>query len=436
MLEIVRFTGDLDEPRLALIRSRQLGGGPEIVESVSRIVEDVRTRGDAAVIEATERFDGVRLSAETLRFDMRTARELADYVSPELAAALRSAIANVREFHAHQVERSWMFTGEHGVMLGQRVTPVDRAGLYIPGGLAAYPSSLIMNVVPAQVAGVKRIVAVTPPNSLVENPAISFVLLELGIDEVYTVGGAQAIAALAYGTETIPKVDKIVGPGNLYVALAKKLVFGVVGIDSIAGPSEIVILADGTANPRWVAADLLSQAEHDEDASAICITTDDVFAELVAAEVAEQCTHLSRRDTATASLARYGAIFVVDDVDAGCALVNHLAPEHLEIMVKDVEGAASQIRNAGAIFFGSYSAEAVGDYFAGPNHVLPTGGTARFMSPLGVYDFVKRTSIIRYTKDQLHESGPAIVAIAEAEGLGAHARAVTIRLEDEEETGN
>ena len=431
MLEIVRFTGDLNEPRLSLIRSRQLGGGPEIVDAVSRIVEDVRERGDAALIEATERFDGVRLAAETMRFDMRTARELADYVSADLAAALRSAIANVREYHEHQVERSWMFTGEHGVMLGQRVTPVDRAGLYIPGGLAAYPSSLIMNVVPAQVAGVKRIVAVTPPNSLVENPAISFILLELGIDEVYTVGGAQAIAALAYGTETIPKVDKIVGPGNLYVALAKKLVFGVVGIDSIAGPSEIVVLADGTANPRWVAADLLSQAEHDEDASAICITTDDVFAELVAAEVAEQATHLARRDTATSSLARYGAIFVVDDIEAGCDLVNHLAPEHVEIMVKDVEGAAGRIRNAGAIFYGSYSAEAVGDYFAGPNHVLPTGGTARFMSPLGVRDFVKRTSIIRYTKEQLHVDGAAIVAIAEAEGLGAHARAVTIRLEDD-----
>lgn len=431
MIQIVRYRGDVNEPRLSAITSRQLGGSPATLAAVAAIVEDVRLRGDDAVLEATERFDGVRLTSGTMRFDMRLANELARKVSPALASALRASIASVRAFHDHQVERSWEFTGDDGVVLGQRITPVDRAGLYIPGGRAAYPSSLIMNAVPAQVAGVERIVAVTPPNTLSENPSLSFVLLELGIDEVYSVGGAQAIAALAHGTRTIPKVDKIVGPGNIYVALAKKLVFGTVGIDSIAGPSEIVVLADGSANAEWVAADLLSQAEHDEDASAICITPDADFAESVARAIEKQCALLSRRDIAAASLANYGAVFVVDDLEAGCALANHLAPEHLEIVVRDVDEAAARIRHAGALFLGPYSAEAVGDYGVGPNHVLPTGGTARFMSPLGVYDFVKRTSVIRYTKARMRVEGPGIVAIAEAEGLGAHARAVTIRLEEE-----
>ena len=431
MIEIVRYTGDLEQPLLARIRSRQLGFDSEIHAAVAAIVDDVRRRGDAALLDYTEQFDGVRPHADALRFDMRTAYEMAATVPPELAGALRGAIVNVRAFHERQAERSWEFSGPDGIVLGQRITPVDRAGLYIPGGRAAYPSSVIMNAIPAQVAGVRRIVAVTPPGALVENPAISFVLLELGIDEVYAIGGAQAIAALAFGTETVPKVDKIVGPGNTYVALAKKLVFGAVGIDSIAGPSEIVVLADRTANPRWVAADMLSQAEHDVDASAICITPDAVFAERLAAEVAEQCMLLDRRGIASASLARYGAIFVVDDLDAGCELVNHLAPEHLEIVAEDEDRIAALIRNAGAIFFGPYSAEVVGDYFAGPNHVLPTGGTSRFMSPLGVYDFVKRTSIIRYTRERLLATGPSIAAIANAEGLGAHARAVTIRLEDD-----
>ncbi|MCC6743456.1 MAG: histidinol dehydrogenase [Acidobacteria bacterium] len=429
MIEIVRYNGNVREPRLASIISRQLGGSPEALSAVAAIVEDVRVRGDAALLDATERFDGIRLAAGSLRFDMGSAHELAARVSPDLASALRTAIVNVRAFHECQREASWEIEGENGVVLGQRIGPIDRAGLYVPGGRAAYPSSLIMNAVPAQVAGVGRIVAVTPPNTLVENPALSFVLLELGIDEVYCVGGAQAVAALAFGTETIPKVDKIVGPGNLYVALAKKLVFGTVGIDSIAGPSEIVVLADETANPRWVAADMLSQAEHDEEASAICITADASLAEAVAREVAVQCPLLPRAGIATASLSRYGAIFVVDDLEAGCELANFLAPEHLEIVVRDIDAAAKRIRHAGALFLGPYSAEVVGDYGAGPNHVLPTGGTARFMSPLGVYDFVKRTSVIRYTRGRLESEGPGIVEIAEAEGLRAHATAVTIRME-------
>jgi histidinol dehydrogenase len=287
-----------------------------------------------------------------------------------------------------------------------------------------------MNAVPAQVAGVRRVVGVTPPAKFAENPAIAFALAELGVEELYTVGGAQAVAALAFGTETIPKVDKIVGPGNQYVALAKKLVYGVVDIDSIAGPSEVVVLADSGAEARYVAADLLSQAEHDEMASAILITTDASLAEEVRIEVARQLASLERRDIAEASVERYGAIFVVDTVEQGCDLVNRLAPEHLEIMTEDPEAAAALVRHAGAIFFGPYSSEPVGDYFAGPNHVLPTGGTARFMSPLGVYDFVKRTSIVKYTRERLRETGPAIAAFARAEGLDAHARAITIRLED------
>jgi histidinol dehydrogenase len=286
-----------------------------------------------------------------------------------------------------------------------------------------------MNAVPAQVAGVGRIVGVTPPVTFQASPVVSFVLLELGVEELYTVGGAQAVAALAYGTESIPKVDKIVGPGNLYVATAKKIVYGAVDIDSIAGPSEIVVLADASADPRFVAADLLSQAEHDEEAAAICVTTDAALASEVAREVAAQLALLERREIARESLARYGAVFVVDTVERGCELVNLLAPEHLELIVEDPDAAARLVRHAGAIFFGPYSTEPVGDYFAGPNHVLPTGGTARFGSPLGVYDFVKRTSIIRYTRERLAKTGPTIATLAEAEGLGAHKRAVTIRLE-------
>jgi histidinol dehydrogenase len=361
---------------------------------------------------------------------MAEARDLAARVPDELAAALRAAIASVRAFHERQTEHGWEAAGEDGVVLGQRVTPLDSVGLYIPGGRAAYPSSLIMNAVPALVAGVGRIAAVTPPGTLRANPAVSFVLVELGIEEVYTVGGAQAVAALAFGTASIPKVDKIVGPGNLYVALAKKLVYGEVGIDSIAGPSEVVVLADHTADARYVAADMLSQAEHDEDASAVCVTTDERLAGEVARELELQCAHLERRTIATASLERFGAIFVVSDLDEACDLVNLLAPEHLEIVAEDAEAAAARIRHAGAIFFGPYSTEAVGDYFAGPNHVLPTGGTARFMSPLGVYDFVKRTSVIKYTRERLEKTGRAIATIARAEGLTAHARAVEIRLED------
>lgn len=430
MTSIIRFTGDTTEPTLQRIRSRVQEADPVVVESVQEIIADVRRRGDAAVCKYTRRFDGVDLTPETLRFDGDRARELASRVDESLASALRQAIANVRAFHERQIERSWECTGEDGVVLGQRITPLSSVGLYIPGGRAAYPSSLIMNAVPAEVAGVRRIVAVTPPETLMANPAISFVLVELGVDELYTIGGAQAVAALAYGTETIPKVDKIVGPGNIYVALAKKFVYGTVGIDSIAGPSEVVVLADASADPRYVAADMLSQAEHDEEASAICITTDEAFAHRLAAELDAQLGRLDRIEIARASLDRYGAIFLVDSVEHGCELVDLLAPEHLELLVEDPDRAADLVTHAGAIFFGPYSTEPVGDYFAGPNHVLPTGGTARFMSPLGVYDFVKRTSIIKYTRERLQKTGAAIATLARSEGLTAHERAVLLRMED------
>jgi histidinol dehydrogenase len=327
------------------------------------------------------------------------------------------------------VEQSWEFSPAPGVRLGQRITPLERVGLYVPGGTAAYPSSIVMNVVPAQVAHVERIVVTTPPRTLAENPAVAAALLELNVDEIYAVGGAQAIAALAFGTETIPRVHKITGPGNKYVAAAKKLLFGVVGIDSIAGPSEVVIIADQTARADFIAADLLAQAEHGEDASAVLITTDQSLAERVAEELKRQSDSLPRRPVVQSSLQNYGAIVLVQTLDDACALVNELAPEHVEIITRDDDAVASQIKHAGAIFFGSYTPEAVGDYLAGPNHVLPTGRTARFSSALGVYDFVKRTSLLQYSKNAFDFVADKVSVLAECEGLAAHARSATIRKE-------
>src|SRR5258706_7895119 len=334
-----------------------------------------------------------------------------------------------RNFHEHEGQQTGEMVTGQGFRLGQRITPIDCVGLYVPGGSAAYPSSIVMNVVPAQVAGVKRIVVATPHRTLAESPAVAAALWELGVTEIYAVGGAQAIAALAYGTETIPRVDKITGPGNKYVAAAKKLVFGAVGIDSIAGPSEVVIIADETARADFIAADLLAQSEHAEDASAILITTSESLAHAVAAEVAQQTASLPRRAIVEQSLAQYGGIIVVDSVALACALINELAPEHLQIMTRDDEAVATSIRHAGAIFFGSYTPEAVGDYFAGPNHVLPTGRAARFSSALGVYDFLKRTSVLRYSRAELARSTKKIAALANAEGLDGHARSVCLRNE-------
>ncbi|MGI9066469.1 MAG: histidinol dehydrogenase [Pyrinomonadaceae bacterium] len=414
--------------RLQAIRDRNVALDDTLVSEVSAIIRDVRTRGDAALLDYTARFDGVHLRATELRVPEDTLHRSALRVDSFVLESLRTAIRNVRAFHEHQREESWEITPAEGVMLGQRISPIARAGLYVPGGTAAYPSSVVMNVVPAQVAGVRRILVTTPPRTLAENPAVAAALVELNVTEVYAVGGAQAIAALAYGTETVPRVDKITGPGNKYVAAAKKLVFGAVGIDSIAGPSEVVIIADDSARAEFVAADLLAQAEHAEDASAILLTTSEDLAGQTAAEVIRQSASLPRRAIVEQSLARYGAIVLVDGVDEACAIANNLAPEHLELMTNDDEGVATQIREAGAIFFGPNTPEAVGDYFAGPNHVLPTGGAARFSSALGVYDFVKRTSLLRYSGEAIKRSAGRIAALAAVEGLDAHARSALIRL--------
>jgi histidinol dehydrogenase len=402
----------------------------ELMSVVGAIVDDVRARGDAALIDYTARFDKVEL--KELRISEEELRRGAAPVDEGLRRALREAIANVREFHERQVEKSWTSNPREGVQLGQRITPLERVGLYVPGGTAAYPSSVVMNVVPAQVAGVERIVVTTPPRTLSDNPAVAAALCELNVNEVYAVGGAQAIAALAFGTETVPRVDKITGPGNKYVAAAKKLVFGVVGIDSIAGPTEVVIVADETARAEFVAADLLAQAEHGEDASAVLITTSEVLARDVLEEVNRQAESLSRREIVESSLQDYGAIVLVETLAEACALVNELAPEHVEIVTSDDETVARKIRHAGAIFFGSYTPEAVGDYLAGPNHVLPTSRTARFSSALGVYDFVKRTSLLRYDEEAFARVAESVAVLAECEGLDGHASSALIRKQGRE----
>jgi histidinol dehydrogenase len=429
-MEIVNYKSNSNSPALERIKSRSLQMNPELVARVSEIVEGVRAGGDEALIHYTGKFDGVELTPATIRVDAEFIHKAAAKADLRTLEAFRQAIENVKTFHAHQKEQDWEIKTAEGAKLGQRILPVSAAGLYVPGGRAAYPSSIVMNAAPAQVAGVGRIVVTTPPQTLEQNANVAAVIAELGIMEIYRVGGAQAIAALAFGTETIPRVDKIVGPGNIYVAIAKKLVYGVVGIDSIAGPSEVVVLADETANAKFVAADLLAQAEHDEAASAICITTSLDFARQVASEVLAQLAQLERGEIAAASIKNYGAIFVVESIEEGCDLINKLAPEHLELMTIDNEQAAALITNAGAIFFGDWSSEPVGDYFAGPNHVLPTVGTARFSSPLGVYDFMKRQSVIHYTEEALKKNAAAIAAMADAEGLTAHKQAVLVRIQD------
>jgi histidinol dehydrogenase len=416
--------------KLARIKERSVAADAGLAGAVAEIIEEVRRRGDAALLDYTARFDGVRLRACELRVEEPALRASAARVDSRVLEALRASIRNVRAFHERERAESWEFETGRGVRLGQRVSPVEAAGLYVPGGTASYPSSVVMNVVPAQVAGVGRVAVVTPPRTLEETPAVAAALLELGVTEIYRVGGAQSVAALAYGTETIPRVDVITGPGNRYVAAAKRLVFGAVGIDSVAGPSEVVVLADETARADFIAADLLAQAEHGEDASAVLVTTDFMLASRVAAEVARQLETLPRRQIVERSLADFGAAFVVGSLEEACKLVNELAPEHLEIVTRDDDRAASRVRHAGAIFFGAHTPEAVGDYFAGPNHVLPTGGASRFSSALGVQNFLRRTSVIRYTREELKETARQIAALAEAEGLSAHARSALIRLQD------
>jgi len=415
--------------KLQRLRERNVALDSSLMRQVESIIDEVRKRGDAALVEYAARFDNCQQTASELRVGVETLKRVAAQADERVVEALAAATRNVRRFHEHERQPSWKMLMEPGIRLGQRITPIDCVGLYVPGGTAAYPSSVVMNVVPAQVAGVKRIIVATPPRSLQENPAVAAALLQLGITEVYAVGGAQAIAALAYGTETVPRVDKITGPGNRFVAAAKKLVFGAVGIDSIAGPTEIVIVADDTAGARFLAADMLAQAEHAEDASAVLLTTSEQLAESVVAEIQRQLPSLPRRAVVEESLREYGAIVVVKDLDEACALVNELAPEHLEIVTRDDEAVAERVRHAGAIFFGSHTPEALGDYFAGPNHVLPTAGTARFASALSVWDFVRRTSMLGYSREALQESVDRIATLARAEGLEAHARSVEIRLE-------
>jgi len=424
-----RETNRLAE-KLRSIRARSVALDAELMTKVADIIQDVRSRGDAALIDYTAQFDGVSIEATDLRVTTESLVRIAASANPEVLTALREAIRRIRLFHEYERQQSWEIETSDGVRLGQRITPIDCAGLYVPGGTASYPSSVVMNVVPAQVAGVGRILVTTPPRALQEHPAVAAALVELGVTEVYAVGGAQAIAALAFGTETVPRVDKITGPGNRFVAAAKKLVFGVVGIDSIAGPTEVVVVADETARASFVASDLLAQSEHSADASAVLVTTSERLAAEVLVELRTQAQALPRVAVIEQSLLRYGAVLVVPDMDEACAIVNELAPEHLEIVCRDEEQVASRIRHAGAIFFGDQTPEAVGDYLAGPNHVLPTSGAARFSSALGVYDFLKKTSILKFTPNELNQTAGMIATLARAEGLEAHARSTLLRLEE------
>ena len=400
--------------------------------AVAGIIEEVKNKGDEAVFAYTEKFDGIRLDANNIKVTEAEIEEAYTQVNEKLLGIIRSAIQNIKEYHEKQKQYSWFDSTPQGTILGQKVTPLEKVGVYVPGGKAAYPSSVLMNIIPAKVAGVEKIIMVTPPDKAGKvTPTTLVAAKEAGADEIYKVGGAQAVVALAYGTESIPKVHKIVGPGNIYVALAKKAVYGHVSIDSIAGPSEILVLADETANPRFVAADLLSQAEHDELASAILVTTSKELAKEVEKEIEGFLEVLSRREILEKSLENYGYILIADTMEAAIETVNEIASEHLEIVTKDPFQTMTKIKNAGAIFLGEYSSEPLGDYFAGPNHVLPTNGTAKFFSPLSVDDFVKKSSIIAYSKEALYPVYPDIVSFAKAEGLTAHANSIAVRFEKE-----
>ena len=398
--------------------------------AVDEILHKVKTEGDSALFAYTKEFDKTEITADTIKVTEEEIKEAYEAVDPALIDVIRKALVNIRSYHEKQRQNSWFTSETNGTMLGQKVTALQRVGVYVPGGKAVYPSSVLMNIVPAKVAGVDQIVMTTPPGKDGKvNPSTLVAAKEAGVDRIYKVGGAQAIAALAFGTESIPKVDKIVGPGNIYVALAKKAVFGHVSIDSIAGPSEILVLADETANPRFVAADLLSQAEHDEMASAILVTTSKTLAEEVSKEIDAFVKQLSRKEIIQKSLDQYGYILVAKDDAEAIQTANEIASEHLEIVMKNPYEVMT-IRNAGAIFLGEYSSEPLGDYFAGPNHVLPTNGTAKFFSPLSVDDFIKKSSIISYSKEALEPVYKDIVQFAECEQLTAHANSIKVRFED------
>ncbi len=397
-------------------------------ETVRKILKDVKEQGDTAVLQLTHRFDRHTLPLEKIRVSAEEIVAAYKDVKPEELAALKEAEKRIRLFHERQKQDSWTYE-EEGIMLGQRVRPLAVAGIYVPGGKASYPSSVLMNAIPAKVAGVERVVMCSPFPDAETRPHVLVAADLAGVSEIYKVGGAQAIAAMAFGTDTIPRVDKIVGPGNIFVALAKRLVFGIVDIDMIAGPSEILIVADSSANPAYVAADLLSQAEHDEDAVPILVTPDAVLAEEVRQELEKQVKALSKKAIAEVSLNNNCCFLVTQSLEKAVEMANKIAPEHLELSVENPQQWVEKVNNAGAIFMGHYTPEAIGDYLAGPNHVLPTSGTARFSSPLGVYDFIKRTSLISYTKEALQSCGKTVIMLAEMEDLGGHANSVKLRLE-------
>ena len=432
-MRIVKLDENTRAQALAKLIGRGASGYGEYEKTVADIIADVRENGDAAVIGYEKKFDRCDLTPETLRVSKEEIEEAYAALDPALIEVMKKAAENIRVYHEKQKRTSWITTRDDGVILGQKVTPIEVSGCYVPGGRAVYPSSVLMNIVPAKVAGVEKIVMCTPPGPNGKAAAGTIAAADIaGADEIYKAGGAQAIAAMAYGTETVPKVDKITGPGNIFVALAKKQCFGVTGIDSVAGPSEILVIADSTANPRFVAADLLSQAEHDPMASAILLTTDEGLAKAVSDEIDEFLKTLSRAQIISKSLEDYGYIFVGDTMDDLVEAANTIASEHLEIITANPYEVMTKIKNAGAIFLGSYSSEPLGDYFAGPNHILPTNGTARFFSPLGVDDFVKKSSIISYSKDALRAVHKDIELFAMSEGLTAHANSIAVRFEEEE----
>ena len=429
-MRIIELTEEARTNILENLLKRSPNSYGEFEGRVNEIIENVRANRDAAIFDYTKRFDGADINAENILVTEDEIKEAYEKVDEKLLTVIRKALVNIRKYHEKQRQYSWFDSEESGIILGQKVTALEKVGVYVPGGKAVYPSSVLMNIVPAKVAGVKTIVMTTPPGKDGKvNPATLVAAKEAGVDAIYKVGGAQAIAALAFGTESVPKVDKIVGPGNIYVALAKKAVFGFVSIDSIAGPSEIMVLADETANPRFVAADLLSQAEHDEMASAILVTTSRDLAEQVSKEVEGFVAQLSRKEIIQKSLDNYGYILVAESMDEAIATVNEIASEHLELVTKNPFETMTKIRNAGAIFVGEYSSEPLGDYFAGPNHVLPTNGTAKFFSPLSVDDFIKKSSIISYSREALEPIYKDIVQFAECEQLTAHANSIRVRFE-------
>ena len=431
-MRIVTLSKESRQNLLDSLLKRSPGNYGQYQDTVQEIVDRVKTTGDQALFELTRKFDWEGVDASNVKVTEAEVQEAYDTIDPQLVETIRKSLKNIREYHEKQKQYSWFDTTPEGTMLGQKVTPLASAGVYVPGGKAVYPSSVLMNIVPAKIAGVAHVVMCTPCNKEGKvNPAVLVAAKEAGADEVYKVGGAQAIAAMAFGTESIPKVDKITGPGNIFVALAKKAVSGFVSIDSIAGPSEILVLADETANPRYLAADLLSQAEHDEMASAILVTTSKELAEKVSEEVDAFVKILSRKEIISKSLDNYGYILVAETLEDAIETVDLIASEHLEIVTKNPFEVMMKVKNAGAIFLGEYSSEPLGDYFAGPNHILPTNGTARFFSPVSVDDFIKKSSIIYYSREALQRVHKDIEYFAKAEQLTAHANSIAVRFEDE-----